>query len=252
MEGMMPDSTKLVKAEIHELNADLNKEINSDKWVTVQFNPETLKVSFSNQINPPGGAGAQNGTQNLQFTGGGTTKLSVQIWFDLTSPAQADNGAKQVKDVRKLTEKVAYFITPEPRGKGTPPAVIPPVVRFIWGSFQFDGLMDSLEESLEFFSNEGVPLRASMTFSLTQQKIQKFAFRGGPPSGAGLGPGAGVPGTQTLAQAPAGSTLQSIADSQGKGADWKAIASANDIENPRSLRPGQLVNLNVNISGSQR
>ena len=54
---------------------------------------------------------------------------------------------------------------------------VPPAVRFLWGSFQFDGLMDSLEESLEFFSNDGRPLRASMSLTLSQQKIQAFKIR---------------------------------------------------------------------------
>ena len=59
-----------------------------------------------------------------------------------------------------------------------------------------------------------------------------------------------MPGTQPLIQASAGATLQGIADSQGQGANWQAIASANGIENPRSLQAGQLVNTNVNTSTS--
>ena len=36
--------------------------------------------------------------------------------------------------------------------------------------------MDSLEESLEFFSNDGRPLRASMSMTLSQGKIRAFKF----------------------------------------------------------------------------
>jgi hypothetical protein len=183
----------------------------------------------------------------MQFVGAGTTKLSLQLWFDLTGPLQGSESVGQVDDVRKLTQKVAYFITPK-QARDDKNKFIPPAVRFIWGSFQFDGLMDSLEESLEFFSSEGKPLRASVTFSLSQQKIQKFTFRGNSPRSEALG--LNSPGTNPLVQAPAGTTLQSIADREGKGANWQAIASANGIENPRSLQPGQLVNTNVNISSS--
>jgi nucleoid-associated protein YgaU len=36
-----------------------------------------------------------------------------------------------------------------------------------------------------------------------------------------------------------------LADSAGRGKDWQAIASANGIENPRMLAPGQLIDLRV-------
>jgi hypothetical protein len=72
-----------------------------------------------------------------------------------------------------------------------------------------------------------------------------FAFRDVPssPPGAG-GPGGAAPGTRPLTQAPAGSTLQGLAGSQGNGADWRAVADLNGIENPRRLEPGQLIDLN--------
>ena len=176
-------------------------EINRENWTVVQFNPETLKVSFANQIATPTGAGDQNGTPARQFVGAGTTKLSLQLWFDVNAPLSDDAGSgtgQAVDDVRKLTQKVAFFITPQPEGT----QFVPPAVRFLWGSFQFDGLMDSLEESLEFFSSDGKPWRASMSLSLSQQKITKFIFRptSGPP---GTG-GTPARGTSPLTQAPAG------------------------------------------------
>src|SRR6266568_4529241 len=253
---MMPGSTKLAKAELRELDALFQNEIGKENWTIVQFNPETLKVSFANQVVTPSGGGDQKGTPGIQFVGAATTKLSVQLWFDITvpeAPAAASTsssagpvqgGIGQVDDVRKLTQKVAYFITPK-QTQNDKNKFIPPGVRFIWGSFQFDGLMDSLDESLEFFSSEGKPLRASVSFSLSQQKIQKFVFRGN----SGI-PGLGAAGTNPLVQAPAGATVQGIADNQGQGGNWQAIASANGIENPRSLQPGQLVNTNVNSSSS--
>ena len=36
-----------------------------------------------------------------------------------------------------------------------------------------------------------------------------------------------------------------MADRQGKGDNWQDIASANSIENPRLLQPGQLLDLNA-------
>jgi hypothetical protein len=235
----MDDATPLAKAYLCELDAKSKNIINQDKQVTVQFNPETLKVSFANQLVPTPG-------QDQQFVGAGTTKLSAQIWFDVNAP-----GVGQENDVRTLTGKVAYFITPREVGKSAETKAIqyvPPVVRFVWGSFQFDGIMDSLEESLEYFSSEGRPLRASLTISISQQKIQvspPTQAASQPPGAAGPA-GGGPAGTSPLIQASAGATLQGLAASAG--ASWQAIASANGIENPRQLQPGQLIDLSVQVS----
>jgi len=230
----MPEPVKLEKAELRQLDEKFEHEINSERNAPVQFNPESLKVSFANQLQTPPGAGDQNGPPARQFVGAGTTKLSLTLWFDVT--AELPEKYKNTNDVRQLTQRVAYFITPAKKGD----IFLPPAVRFVWGSFQFDGLMESLEESLEFFSEDGRPLRASMTLNLSQQKITDFAF-------AKLKSGAGLPapGTRPLTQAPTGSTLQGMAASQGKGDNWQSIAQANNIENPRRLQPGQLIDMNA-------
>src|SRR5262245_30251153 len=209
----MPESVRLEKAVLQELTLKSNNEWDAKpngQKVTVQFNPEALKLSFANQIATPsgGGSGDQNsGSAGRQFVGAGTTKLSLQLWFDVNAPMP--EGEESVDDVRKLTQKVVFFITPQ-KDTQDPTKLIPPGVRFLWGSFQFDGLMDSLEESLEFFSPDGRPLRASMSLALSQQKITLFTFRPtANPPGSG-GPGGAAPGTRPLTEAPAGSTLQGL------------------------------------------
>jgi hypothetical protein len=174
----------------------------------------------------------------------GTTKLTLQLWFDVSGPPP--EGQQAITDVRELTKNVVYFMTPAgPDGDH----LVPPAVQFLWGSFSFKGMFDSLEESLEFFSDQGVPLRASMSISMSQQSIQNLTSGNKPPPGAAgsNGPGSGGLGTAPLAQALAGSSLQGMVASAGRGGDWQAIAAANGIENPRQLSPGQLINLNVKI-----
>jgi hypothetical protein len=192
----MPEpALKLVRAELHEMKSDFSANAPNGRKVKVQFNPETLKVTFANQIVQPSGPGDQRGTPSRQFVGAGTTKLSLQLWFDVTALPQ---DAEAVKDVRRLTQDIAFFITPKEVEAGkTGPQFVPPAVRFLWGSFQFDGMIDSLEESLEFFSPDGRPLRASMNLGLTQQKITKFTFN--PTSGDAAGPGAGDGGPRDVA-----------------------------------------------------
>lgn len=242
----MTTATKLEKAELRQLDADFRNEIKREHWTKLQFNPESLKLTFANQIQTPSGTGDQSGTPSRQFVGAGTTKLALTVYFDASAPPA--QGELPVDDVRKLTQKVAYFITPQEEGK----TFIPAAVRFLWGSFQFDGIMDGVEESLEFFSSAGKPLRATMTLSLSQQRITRFTFRdtgpGGGPPNTPRAPGGAAPGTTPLMEAAAGATVQSLAAQAGVGADWQSIASANGIENPRHLAPGQLINVNVSLS----
>jgi hypothetical protein len=241
----MMDVPNLAKAELRQLDANFSKEINQDKWTSVQFNPDSLKVSFANQIATPSGSGDQSGPQAQQFVGAGTTKLTVTLAFDVTS--EIPQALPQVDDVRKLTQRVAYFITPAGDPPTQPKKYIPPSVRFLWGSFQFDGIMESMDETLELFSPEGRPLRATVGVSLSQQKITAFAFKDVAPPPPATRRGGAAPGTAPLTEAPAGSSLPGLAASQagvGISSDWQSIAAANGIENPRLLQPGQLINLN--------
>ncbi|SRR6266481_1337893 len=237
----------LAKAELRQLDANFLNEINPDKTTRIQFNPDSLKVTFSNQLKAQEG-GDQNGPQAIQFSGAGNTKLAVTLNFDVT--AELPSGLPDVNDVRKLTQRVAYFIRANKEGSGKSAKYIPPAIRFIWGTFVFDGVMESMDETLEMFSAEGRPLRANVTVGITRQEITEFSFAAGvkdPP--AVTRRGGSAPGTASMTEAPSGSSLQNMAASQPGGSGgglggWQAIATANGIENPRLLDPGQLIDLN--------
>ena len=116
-------------------------------------------------------------------------------------------------------------------------------MRFDWGSFRFDGIVDSIEESLEFFSADGRPLRSSIQLALSTQEIQhafddQLHARGPPgaPAAAPPAPGIGGSGFTASAGIGAGGTVQGLADAHGLGGSWQAIAAANGIENPRVAR----------------
>jgi hypothetical protein len=140
---------------------------------------------------------------------------------------------------------VIFFMRAKPSKKDRN-KVTPPGVRFLWGSFIFDGLVDSLEESLEFFSPQGRPLRASMSLALSQQKISEARFADtakSPPRGAaGAGGGAATKGTAPLASAKEGESLANMAAKQGT-ADWQSIAQGNGVEDPLRMKPGQLIDM---------
>jgi hypothetical protein len=222
----MPQPQQLLRAELREITWDDNQEAQETGLVVpVQFNPETLSVAFSNKS----AGGDQRGGSAIQFVGQGETKLNFEIYFDVTAPAP--NGSDET-DVRKLTEKVVKFIQPEPSGEED--KFVPPGIRFIWGTFLFDGIVTTIDESLEFFSPEGKPLRAKIAINISKQEIQfQFSQQGSP----GLG-GAPSPGTQPLSTAAEGDSLQGVLGQDGKQDQWQAVANANNIDNPRKLAAG--------------
>lgn len=275
---------KIERAELIELQDDFKDVAAGGQKVPVQFNPETLKLTYSNQVQSQNNAsagggqghrGAANQSQSTarQFVGQGTTKLALTLWFDVSAATDAKFA---VNDVRRLTAKVLYFMKPrEPKsGAGTAGQLVPPGVRFQWGTFLFDGIVEGIEESVELFSPKGNALRASLALNLVQQNIVIPKFGAGADS-----PGGGQPGTRPLAGAVGGQPLQQLAggggndvggiagaaSSLGKGAgmvgasvdtggllgaaggprSWQQVALANGIENPRALQTGQLIDLSA-------
>ena len=149
----------VAKAQLRELDASFEREINKARWVTVQINPHELRTSFSHELGP-------------------TTRLDLQLTFDVEAPAA--RGGRAPDDVRRLTERVAYFATPRTVRGGAPAR---PAVRLAWGTFQFDGHVEALEETLEAFSPDGRPLRATLALSLARAHIAPYAFAA--PAGSG-------------------------------------------------------------------
>jgi hypothetical protein len=240
----MPGPAKLQKAKMSVIEFQQGgqepKVVNPS--LEVQFNPESLKLSYSNSL--PGGD--QSGGSAIQFASQSTTKLSFDLWFDVSAPLPARVGPQgvpdvaAVKDVRKLTGYVVRFMRPAPpadKNKKTGGAV--PAVRFEWGAFQFDGIVESLSETIDFFSPEGHALRSQLSVSMTQQEIPAELLRGADP---GAGPS---PGLDFQLPIKLGDTLQGVADALGQLDDWQDLANINDIENPRDLAAGTLLNLGL-------
>ncbi len=216
----------LAKAKLIEIAQNFEDEKPGGKQTDVQFNPETLKVTYANSQAP---GGDQSAGSAGQFIGAGSTKLALQLWFDCTAMEK-----DPVNDVRRLTEKVIFFMTPQ-QSDADATKLSPPGVCFQWGTFLFKGVVESLEQTLEFFSPDGKPLRASISLTLSQQKILKAEL-----TGDGRVPA--PPGHKPLTAAKQDDSMQKMAGKSGKK-DWQSIAAANGIEDPLRMAPGALVDL---------
>lgn len=232
----MPEPPKLAKASLQEIRWTPKGAVETKdakgaetKPIEVQFNPATLKVNYANQK----AGGDQVAGSPVQFVGKGSTKLTLELWFDTTVEEQKGPGGA-TPDVREKTEKVYKFMVATPGTGKHKKDFVPPGIRFHWGSFLFDGVVDSMDENLEYFSSQGVPMRASVSLTISKQEL---SFQRGQAAAEG-------PGTSAFEQARAGDSVQQMAGRAGNP-DWKGVALANGIENPRMLAPGALVNMSA-------
>jgi hypothetical protein len=262
----MPQPPQLAKAVLTEIwrnpdGAEIPKPTPGPaKVFTVQFNPETLKVNYSTMRS--GGTQPAGGGQ--QFNGQMSTRLAMELWFDITLTDPSG-------DVRNLTREISYFLAPQSNPSQPNQPAAPPAVRFQWGSFLFRGVLDTMDETLELFSEDGRALRGNVSISFSEQRVARDLIdTSGSSAGAGLGAGfsagfsagisgsagisAGISGgisagTTPLVSAQAGVSLPQMAANLGFGTDWKGIASANGIENPRQLSAGAQIDFSASAKG---
>jgi hypothetical protein len=177
----------------------------------VLFNPASLKVSLNNRIQDEDSSGGKGQPrQNTRVT---TTKLETELVYDTTDIGQ---------DVRDKTSELKAMAVAVATGAAGAAQVAPPPVEFRWGRFSYQGVIESLNETLDFWANEGVPLRA--TIQLVIQNI----------NGAVDTNVQGVAAQIALNPVPSGGTgATGVATRAGAPAGGRAIAAANGMESMR-------------------
>ena len=160
----------------------------------------------------------------LQYTGTDRKKLAMELFFDTY---------EQQTDVREHTVKVAKLLVFNKDRHRTQLATIS------WGreapggpfaDFPFTGVLEGFKQQFTLFKSDGTPVRAKVSvtflqFTLTVQELKKNE-----PSSADK--------TKTYLTKQ-GDTLSAIAGLFYKDpAQWRHIAVANDVDNPRELPVG--------------
>ena len=105
-----------------------------------------------------------------------------------------------------------------------PPPKAPPVLMFQWGTYQFQGIMDSFKETIDFFSADGVALRALVSIGLSRQ--DNVFDEGANLSGPHRRPAAWCPARAATARCrwPRGAAIPVRRASSAPTTDWRACA----------------------------
>lgn len=213
-------------ARISEVTFDKNKKLTEGaRGLDVMFNPSSLKVAVSNKLqdeeSKPADNGKAAGGKGQQSTRVTTTKLDTELVFDTTETGDdvrsAKNGTQKLKDLATAPE-------------GDHPT--PPMVQFRWGSFAFVGVIESFNETLDFWAAEGIPLRSTVQISMQETKR--------------IDPGAAKATLakakrQAVVKVPSnGQGTSGAASDHGNPGAGRALAAANGIEDMRMSAGGEV------------
>ena len=204
--------------------AYITNEDDGGSRIPCLFNPTEYTLSKANSWQPTPKVGKD--VPDLQFAGGASSTLSLQLFFDVNEEA---NG-----DVRTYTDELMALALIEPKKahnltrRGRPPIVV-----FHWGgSWSFKAVISNLTLKFTLFNAKGIPVRATADVTFTEAEdghVQEFT---NPTSYS-------EPGHRRREVQPR-DTLASIAfDEYGDSSKWRHIADANELTDPLDLRPGQ-------------
>jgi nucleoid-associated protein YgaU len=186
------------------------------------FNPKDLSVTKSNSWEAKAAPGKS--AAKPTFGGGQPSELTLQLLFDgtlLTPKVSVKDVAKKLFDAMKATKNEG----------GKKNKARPPTLTFSWGAFAFEGVAKSLTVQYQMFLPDGEPIRADVKLALMQWNVE------GP---AGQNPTTRAHGALGTHIVRDGDSLASIAYRvYGDPTHWRAIAEANGIDDPLTLRSGR-------------
>jgi LysM repeat protein len=210
------------KAEIYNL----------EKWnpftdhIEVSFNPSSIRYTATPQYYQVKNNDSEYGYR-MYYTGNIASSLTMDLLFDTTTSGDS------------VQEKFIDFLVEltRPEEDSDPPQ--PPQCKFVWGDFtkgdflSFNAVVANLQVNYTYFLANGTPIRAEVDITFKE-------------------PDDVTGGTNPTSRSEArkvwtvvqGQTLDWIAFKEyGDSSAWRHIARANNLQNPRALRPGTVLRL---------
>lgn len=212
--------------------------------IQVQFNPEKYSLTKGVQLAEIGIPGLDSPV--LQFVRGQNEKITLELFFDTTDFGIVDNPV----DVRAQTVQIYDLLKIDSETHA------PPRCMLSWGdggqlfSFGSSGpgpyprcVVESVSEEFNLFSPSGIPLRAKLNVTFREYKTIEQQLSENPRHS---------PDRTKVTTVQRGQTLSYIAwKVYGDPTQWRPIADANNLANPRLLPPGtQLLIPSLTPSGA--
>ncbi len=210
--------------------------------ITVLYNPEQYTQSRSLNFQKSNVFGA--GGQESQIPSGESETLNFTLFFDTMSAGDEIGGngdddkkafarnsllssTEKTLDVRKYTSAIYDLMRFDSDIHSVPP------VKLEWSSLQFLGFLVQCSQTFTRFNESGMPVRATMQCTFHEALNLQNDSKKSPNNS---------PDTTKYRIVAQGDTLWSLAiEAYGQPEQWRLIASANGLANPRRLRTGERI-----------
>ncbi len=226
--------TPLEKMKITNLDAKA-----PPKSFEVLYNPKSYNRQKSVNYQPISLLGSD--APIVQFQSGGMEVLTFELFFDSVSSGAEVGGTvgdrmefaansllptiASIVDVRDYTKKVTdlmYLDGDKHR---------PPELKVEWASLQFKGFLAQCNQRFVRFNEQGKPVRAYLNCTFIEHRDVNKLFVANPLNS---------PDTTKYHTVRQGDSLWSLAEEEyGDAGQWRVIAAANGISNPRRLKSGE-------------
>ncbi|TSB24039.1 LysM peptidoglycan-binding domain-containing protein [Streptomyces sp. NBC_01525] len=187
------------------------------------FNPSQLALSQRSDWKVTPAPAIRDGSLP-EFIGAYARELSLEIFLDCSDKPDSNEVLKKVEALLDCCEVTAASIAAKQPST--------PWVVFQWGGFStahFTAYVASVDVSYTLFGTTGMPIRATCQVRLGEI----------PTDTKGQNPTSGALTARRVHRLVAGDSLPSLAWREyGDAGAWRAIATANGIDDPSRLSPG--------------
>jgi hypothetical protein len=196
----------------------------------VQYNPKEIKTDKASKWKKKDKQGADGAA--FEYQQGEPRTLVMDLFFDTTNDDQYNVEWAWIEGLLALTNP---SVTAPDGGEKK----YPPLVKFVWGDFEFVGIIEKIGVQYLMFSADGNPVRAKCNVTMKEYTVAVFLGADGGIAGAGtlvdLSGQAGTLQTRTMTEvavveAQAGDTAVSLAAENGT--TYQAVCEANGIDDP--------------------
>jgi nucleoid-associated protein YgaU len=190
------------------------------------FNPTEYTIAKTNSWQTNRVVGKN--VPKLDFTGGEARTMQMELFFDVLEK-DGDDVSTHIDKLWELT------MTNDEKQNPKTERSRPPLCLFQWGgSWHFKAAVTSLSVRYTLFRESGIPCRAVANITLQEAEDPKLQKGTNPTSYA-------EPGYRRREVRPHDSLPLIAYEEYGDSAHWRLIAEANLIDDPESIRPGQVL-----------
>ena len=180
------------------------------------FNPTQYGLDKGNTIAQAAIPGLE--APILQYVHGNMQTLSMDLFFDTY---------EEGTDVTDATDQIYDLLYLDPSTHA------PPICELTWGTFSFCGVLDHVSGKFTLFLADGTPVRATLSVVFNEFIDVDVLVQENPTESADH---------RKTRLVKSGDRIDNIAaEEYGDSAKWRAIAEANDLDDPSQLEPGYVL-----------